>query len=72
MNAIEAFGGLIAIFFGNFWGIIGYFILKNDDTRLAKFCLHLSIVLTIISLVSVIVPFIFLAEELGQDFPVNV
>ena len=62
---------LLPIFFGIFGGIIAYFILKNDDGRLAKFCLHLSIVLTIISLISII-PFVFLAEELGQGFPVNV
>ncbi len=62
---------LLPIFLGIFGGIIGYFILKNDDYRLAKFCLHLSIVLTIISILSV-VPFFFLAEEFGQSFPVNV
>lgn len=62
---------LMPIFFGIFGGIIAYFILKNDDQKLAKFCLHLSIVLTIISLIS-LVPFIFLAEEIGQDFPVNI
>ena len=62
---------LLPIFLGIFGGIIGYFILKNDDHKLAKFCLHLSIVLTIISLLSVI-PFFFLAEEIGQDFPVNI
>lgn len=62
---------LLPIFLGIFGGIIGYFILKNDDIKLAKFCLHLSIVLTIISLVSII-PFVFLSEEFGQSFPVNV
>jgi len=62
---------LLPIFLGIFGGIIGYFILKNDDHKLAKFCLHLSIVLTIISIISVI-PFFFLAEEFGQSFPVNV
>jgi hypothetical protein len=62
---------LLPIFLGIFGGIIGYFILKNDDYRLAKFCLHLSIVLTIISILSVI-PFFFLADEFGQSFPVNV
>jgi len=62
---------LLPIFFGIFGGIIGYFILKNDDHQLAKFCLHLSIVLTIIQIFSLI-PFFFLAEEFGQGLPVNV
>ena len=62
---------LLPIFLGIFGGIIGYFILKNDDNKLAKFCLHLSIVLTVIQIISLI-PFLFLAEELGQDFPVNI
>ncbi len=62
---------LLPIFLGIFGGIIGYFILKNDDIKLAKFCLHLSIVLTIIQIISLI-PFIFLAEEIGKDFPVNI
>lgn len=62
---------LLPIFFGIFGGIIGYFILKNDDHKLAKFCLHLSIVLTIIQIISLI-PFFLLAEEFGQGLPVNV
>ncbi len=62
---------LLPIFLGIFGGIVGYFILKNDDNKLAKFCLHLSIVLTVIQIISLI-PFLFLAEELGQDFPVNI
>ena len=62
---------LLPIFLGIFGGIIGYFILKQDDHKLAKFCLHLSIVLTVIQIIS-LVPFFFLAEELGQDFPVNI
>ena len=61
---------LLPIFLGIFGGIIGYFILKNDDYKLAKFCLHLSIVLTIVQIISLI-PFFFLAEEFGQDFSVN-
>jgi type II secretory pathway component PulF len=62
---------LLPIFLGIFGGIIGYFILKNDDNKLAKFCLHLSIVLTIVQIISLI-PFFFLAEEFGQDFSVNI
>ena len=62
---------LLPIFLGIFGGVIGYFILKNDDNKLAKFCLHLSIVLTVVQIISLI-PFLFLAEEFGQDFPVNI
>lgn len=62
---------LLPIFLGIFGGIIGYFILKNDDQKLAKFCLQLSIVLTAIQIISLI-PFFFLADEFGQDFPVNI
>ncbi len=62
---------LLPIFLGIFGGIIGYFILKNDDHKLSKFCLHLSIVLTIIQIISLI-PFVFFAGDLGQDFPVNI
>jgi type II secretory pathway component PulF len=62
---------LLPIFLGIFGGIIGYFILKNDDHKLAKFCLHLSIVLTLIQIISLI-PFVFFAGEIGQDFPVNI
>ncbi len=62
---------LLPIFLGVFGGVIGYFILKNDDHKLAKVCLHLSIVLTIIQIIS-LVPFFFLAEEFGQGLPVNI
>lgn len=62
---------LLPIFLGIFGGIIGYFILKNDDYKFARFCLNLSIVLTVIQLISLI-PFIFFAQEIGQDFSVNV
>ncbi len=62
---------LLPIFLGIIGGIIAYFVLKIDDNKLAKFCLHLSIVLTVIQLV-LYIPIIFLAEELTQEFGVNI
>lgn len=62
---------LLPIFLGIIGGIIGYFVLKTDDHKLAKFCLHLSIVLTIVELV-VWVPLVFLAEELVPNIGVNI
>jgi len=61
---------LLPIFLGIIGGIIAYFVLKIDDNKLAKFCLHLSIVLTIIELI-VYLPLFFLAGELSQEFGVN-
>jgi len=58
---------LLPIFVGIIGGIIGYFVLKNDDGRLAKFCLHLGIVLTIINLVTIL-PFFYLVEEFTPGF----
>ena len=62
---------LLPIFVGIIGGIIAYFALKNDDYRLAKFCLHLSIVLTIVEL-AVWVPLVFLAQDLTSSIGVNV
>jgi len=62
---------LLPIFVGMIGGIIGYFILRIDDPRLAKFCLQLGIVLTIIQ-IAVYFPLIFLAEEFSQEFGVNI
>lgn len=61
---------LLPIFLGIIGGIIGYFVLKNDDHKLAKFCLHLSILLTIIEIL-VWIPLILLAEQLTPNLGVN-
>ena len=62
---------LLPIFLGIIGGVIGYFALKNDDHKLAKFCLHLGILLTIVQLLAYI-PLILLAGEFGQDLGVNI
>ena len=61
---------LLPIFLGIIGGIIGYFVLKNDDLKLAKFCLHLSILLTIVELV-VWVPLVILTDQLSPNLGVN-
>ncbi len=61
---------LLPIFLGIIGGIIGYFALKNDDLKLAKFCLHLSILLTIVELV-VWVPLVILTDQLSPNLGVN-
>ena len=61
---------LLPIFLGIIGGIIGYFVLKNDDLKLAKFCLHLSILLTIIEII-VWVPLVILTEQLTPNLGVN-
>jgi len=58
---------LLPIFVGIIGGVIGYFVLKNDDPRLSKFCLQLGIVLTVIQL-AVYLPLILLAEQFSSDF----
>ncbi len=58
---------LLPIFVGIIGGIIGYFVLKNDDPRLSKFCLQLGIVLTVIQL-AVYLPLILLAEQFSPGF----
>ena len=61
---------LLPIFLGIIGGIIAYFALKNDDLKLSKFCLHLSILLTIIEL-AVWIPLIMLTEQLAPSLGVN-
>ena len=58
---------LLPIFLGIIGGVIGYFAVKNDDSRLSRFCLHLGIVLTVIQLV-VYLPLIMLAEQFAPGF----
>jgi hypothetical protein len=62
---------LLPIFVGIIGGIIAYFIIRFDDPRLSKFCLHLGIVLTVIQL-AIYIPLILFAGEIGQDFGVNI
>jgi uncharacterized membrane protein YvbJ len=42
---------LLPIFFGIIGGIIAYLIVKNDDRPLAKNCLYLGIILTVVEFV---------------------
>ena len=42
---------LLPIFFSVVGGVIAYFVLRNDDAKLAKNCLYLGIILTIIGLI---------------------
>ena len=42
---------LLPIFFGIIGGIIAYLVLKDDDKTLAKNCLYLGIILTVIGFV---------------------
>lgn len=42
---------LLPILFGIIGGVIAYFVLKDDDRKMAKNCLWLSIILTIISFI---------------------
>jgi hypothetical protein len=62
---------LLPIFVGILGGIISYFILRFDDQRLAKFCLHLGIVLTIIQ-IAIYIPIFLFAGQIGPDFGVNI
>jgi hypothetical protein len=61
---------LLPIFLGIIGGIIVYFVLRNDDLKLAKFCLHLSILLTIVEII-VWIPLILLTEQLSPNLGVN-
>jgi|AP45_3_1055517.scaffolds.fasta_scaffold14031_2 type II secretory pathway component PulF len=54
---------LLPIFFEIIGGIIAYFILRKDDQRLAKFCLNLSIVLTIVQLIAMM----YLLSLIGES-----
>ena len=42
---------LLPIFLGLIGGIIAYFVLRNDDSKKAKNCLYLGVVLMIIGII---------------------
>ncbi len=46
---------LLPIFFEIIGGVIAYFILRKDDPRLAKFCIQLGILLTVVQIIAVAV-----------------
>ena len=54
---------LLPIFLEIIGGIIAYLVLRKDDERLAKFCLNLSIVLTITQLIA----FMYLLNMIGES-----
>ncbi|NDF25472.1 MAG: hypothetical protein EB149_05755, partial [Thaumarchaeota archaeon] len=47
---------LLPILFGVVGGIIAYFVIKDDDSRRAKNCLYLGMILTGIGLVIILIP----------------
>lgn len=59
------------IFLGIVGGVIAYFVLRHDDSRKAKNCLYLGIVLAVIGLG---MNFLFAAQigEIGQGLSVDV
>ncbi len=60
-------------FFEIIGGVIAYFILRQDDPRLAKFCLQLGILLTAIHLVFLVIIFSTIGlTGLEQDFAPNI
>jgi len=62
---------LLPNFFAIFGGVIAYFILKDDDPRLAKFCVQFGILLTVIQIGAFLMIGSQLAE-INQDFGVNI
>ena len=48
---------LLPIFFEIIGGVIAYFILRQDDPKLAKFCIQLGILLIVIQLFAVAILF---------------
>ena len=62
---------LLPIFLGLIGGIIAYFVLRQDDSRKAKNCLYLGIVLAIIGmLLNVLI--LTQIPEFDQGFNINV
>ena len=62
---------LLPNFFAIFGGVFAYLILKNDDPRLAKFCVQFGILLTVIQIVVFLMLGAQLAE-INQNFGVNI
>ncbi len=62
---------LLPIFLGLIGGVIAYFVLRHDDSRKAKNCLYLGIVLAILG-IAINVTFGTQLMELDQGFGVNI
>ncbi|MCH8832924.1 MAG: hypothetical protein IIA81_01375 [Thaumarchaeota archaeon] len=62
---------LLPNFFGIIGSVIAYFILKNDDPRLAKFCLQFGILLTVIQIGTFLIIGPQLVE-IDQNFGINI
>ncbi len=62
---------LLPIFLGLIGGVIAYFVIRHDETRKAKNCLYLAIVLAIIG-IAINVTFGAQLMELDPEFGVNI
>ena len=62
---------LLPIFLGLIGGIIAYFVLRQDDSKKAKNCLYLGIILAIIGLA---INFLILTQipEIEQGLNINI
>lgn len=57
---------LLPIFFGIIGGVIGYFVVRNDDPPLAKGLLYVGIIMLIINIVLAVIG--FMTTDLAEDF----
>ncbi len=62
---------LFPVFLQLIGGIIAYFVLRNNDPRLAKFCIQLGLLLQVINLVLVYY-LISQIPEFSQEFGVQI
>jgi len=62
---------LLPNFFAIIGGVFAYLILKNDDPRLAKFCVQFGILLTVLQIVLFLMIQAQLTE-INQNFGVNI
>ncbi len=62
---------LLPNFFAIIGGVFAYLILKNDDPRLAKFCVQFGILLTVLQIILFLMIQAQLAE-INQNFGVNI